>query len=65
MRNYKNKLIIPDICVYKCLMLNSKDFSMVGQYQDGVLGVLFFCPTPLVKAFLTVSLLPAFVSVSP
>lgn len=42
MQNYKNKLVIPDICVYKRIMLNSRDFPTAGQYQDGVLGVYLF-----------------------
>ena len=42
MQNYKNKLVIPDICVYKRIMLSSRDFPTAGQYQDGVLGVYLF-----------------------
>ena len=28
MWNYKNKLVIPDICVYKCIMLKDTEFPM-------------------------------------
>ena len=41
MWNYKNKLVIPDICVYKCIMLKNRvPYGL--QHQDGILGVYVF-----------------------